>query len=191
MSKKSTEIMAEIVDLLSPLPSEDRHRVIQAALLLLGESAVPTIAKLKSGDAQHRGDGDGDGNDDGWSAKTRTWVRQNGLTRDIIDQVFHEKDGVFGVIVEPPGKSQREKSINAYILTGIATFLASGEPAFDDNSARDLCITSGCYSGTNHATYLKDRGNDFTGSKETGWSLTSPGLKRGAALLKGLSASSD
>jgi hypothetical protein len=186
MTKKPTEVMAAIVDLLSPLASEDRQRVIQAALLLLGESAVPAVAKAKFEAGENSDDEDW-----GLPAKARTWAKQNGLTQDMLEQVFHSKAGVFEVIAEPPGKSQREKTINAYLLTGIAKFLASGESTFDDQSARDLCTTSGCYSVTNHATYLKDRGNDFTGNRDTGWSLTSPGLKHSALIIKGLSVSGE
>lgn len=184
MTKKPTEITAAVVDLLTPLASEDRQRVIQAALVLLGEGATPAFSKARQETAQ----GDADGTDE-WPARARTWAKQNGLTPEMAEQVFHSRDGTFEVIAEPPGRSQREKTINAYVLTGIARFLASGEPSFDDKSARDLCTTSGCYSATNHATYLKARGNGFTGSRETGWSLTSPGLKQGAALIKELSAS--
>lgn len=64
--------------------------------------------------------------------------------------------------------------------------LASGEAKFTDKEARALCTSAGCYDGPNHASTLKARGNWFTGSKEKGWVLTAPGLKHGAALIKGL-----
>jgi hypothetical protein len=37
--------------------------------------------------------------------------------------------------------------------------------------------------------HIKERGNEFTGTKEKGWSLTAPGLKRGAALVKEMTKS--
>ncbi|HEY2033404.1 MAG TPA: hypothetical protein VGH02_06915 [Rhizomicrobium sp.] len=178
MTKKPAEIMSTMVDLLSPLPSEERQRIIQATLVLLGETPITTKKTAESSS-------ENEGEDLSWPPKAKAWSKQNGLTPDLIDQVFHGKDGAFEVIVEPPGRSQREKTINAYILTGIAKLLGTGETTFDDKSARELCVTAGCYSGTNHATYLKDRGNDFTGNREAGWTLTSPGLKHAAELIKG------
>lgn len=72
------------------------------------------------------------------------------------------------------------------MLVGIAKLLSSGDPSFDDKSARALCETSGCYDSANHAASLRDKGNEFTGTKDKGWTLTTPGLKRGAILIKEL-----
>lgn len=62
--------------------------------------------------------------------------------------------------------------------------------SFDDKSARAQCQSSGCYDHTNHATYMKDKGNDLAGSKDKGWSLTNPGLKAGAMLVKQIAQAS-
>lgn len=87
---------------------------------------------------------------------------------------------------EIPGKSDREKTINAYILTGVGHFLATGSTDFADSAARKTCTDAGCYGKGNHATYLKAKGSSFTGTKDSGWKLTSPGLKAGADLIKGI-----
>jgi hypothetical protein len=83
-----------------------------------------------------------------------------------------------------PGKSSKEQTISAYILKGVAQLLATGEPTFDDKSARKLCEDLGCYNGPNHAVYMNKMGNSITGSKDKGWKLTAPGLKKGADLIK-------
>ena len=44
----------------------------------------------------------------------------------------------------------------------------------------------GFFDGTNHMKYMKG-GNEFTGSKDKGWTLTAPGLKVGASLVTQLS----
>ena len=62
--------------------------------------------------------------------------------------------------------------------------VATGDSAFDDKSARALCKGSGCYSDANHSVYIKAKGNKLTGSKDSGWKLTAPGLKFGAELVK-------
>jgi hypothetical protein len=182
MAKTATEILTAIVDLLTPLASEERQRVIGAALVLLGEN-TPALSKNAA-----------DMNDDEsvtLPPKARQWVKQNGLTQDMLDQVFHLDNGAAEVLAEAPGKSQKEKTINAYILAGVSQFLINGESRFSDKLAREICSASGCFSSTNHATYLKDKGSDFTGTRESGWLLTSPGLKRGAALVKLIAGSQE
>jgi len=77
--------------------------------------------------------------------------------------------------------------LNVYVMAGIAKLLEAGDPSFDDKTARDLCKSAGCFDNTNHSKYLVDKGNEFAGSKDKGWVLTAPGLKRGAALVKEIS----
>jgi len=182
MGKKPAEITSTIVDLLEPLESSERQRIIVAAMTLLGESQVSPVAEKPSETERPA---------DGLPSKARAWAKQNGVSSEMLDEVFHIRDGVAEIIAEPPGKTQKDKTLNAYVLTGIAKFVSTGEPNFSDQEARDFCMTSGCYGSTNHATYLKDRGNDFSGNRDTGWSLTSPGLKKGAALIKTLAQPSE
>jgi len=174
---KITEIVAKIVDLLTPLKTDERQRVIQASLTLVGEgpnTSGQSVASSKS-----------DQDLGGLSSRAQTWMRQNGLTLEVLQQVFHIEDGKVEVIAsEVPGKGDKGKSLNAYILKGISQLLTSGDPSFDDKSARALCKEFGCYNDANHSVYMKDKGNEFAGSKEGGWKLTSPGLRRGAILLK-------
>ncbi len=184
--KKTTEIVTEIVELLTPIESAERLRVIQASLTLLGET-LPARALRVGGDS---GNGAEDGGNDMSTShpRARTWAKQNGVSQEELEQVFHLEDGNAQVIAgEIPGKSKKEKTLNAYVLTGLAKLLSTGSPAFDDKSARLLCESSGCYDQANHSSTIKDRGdrgNEFTGTKERGWSLTAPGLKRAALLVR-------
>jgi hypothetical protein len=182
MTKKSmTEIVGTVVDLLTPLPSEDRRRIIHAALTLLGEDAV---AKENVGQREQQQDSEGISD---LPPRARTWMRQNGLSIDQVFQVYHlDSNGVEIIASEIPGRNNREKVRNAYILQGIASLLQSGDARFDDVSARSLCESHGFFDGTNHMKYMKG-GNEFTGSKDRGWTLTAPGLKLGASLVAQLS----
>jgi len=87
MAKKSIfEIVETIVKELTPLESEERQRVIQASLTLLGEA--PTKIGMP---------GAGDGLDEVGAAgelpvRLRTWMKQNELSLEQIYQVFHIND---------------------------------------------------------------------------------------------------
>ena len=112
-------------------------------------------------------------------------MKQNSVSTEELDQVFHfNSDGSFDLL-NAPGKSKKQQTLNTYILTGLGKYLASGgDRGFDDATARQFCETIGCYDQANHAVHLKNRGPEFTGDKHKGWSLTNPGVKRGAALVK-------
>jgi hypothetical protein len=113
-------------------------------------------------------------------------MKKHDISEEELDQVFHfGEDGSF-VIHDVPGKSSREKTLATYALTGVGTFLTTNQRAFDDSTARGFCETIGCYDRTNHSKHLKEKHPEFTGDKSKGYSLTNPGLKRGAALVKEL-----
>jgi hypothetical protein len=180
MSKKgATQIVDMIVKELTPLESEERQRIIQASLTLLGE------APIKSGKrGVNESDDDGAAGGPGPSARSRVWMKQNGLSVEQVSQVFHiSTDDAEIIAHDVPGKTRRDKVRNAYILIGVARYLFSGDARFDDDTARVVCERYGFYDHTNHMKYMKG-GNEFTGSKEKGWILTAPGLKHGAAIVQ-------
>ncbi len=177
---KITEITAQLVDLLEPFDSIERQRIVQASMLLLGE--VTTFPKSENKPVE-----ESEGVENNFSSHAKIWMKQNHITVEDLQQIFHVADGKAEVITsEMPGKDQKAKTINAYILQGLANLLVSNESKFDDKSARGLCTKSGCYSAANHAVYIKAVGNKLAGSKDLGWTLTSPGLKYGAELVKTL-----
>ncbi len=177
---KITNIVEKIVEMLTPIASDERQRIIQASLVLLGEMAEDSKngkSKRKPGE-EETGD---------WSSRAQTWIKQNNLSMEELQQVFLIDQGNVEVIAsEIPGRGKKKQTYNAYILTGIAKLLSTGNPVFDDKSARALCKSSGCLDAANHASYLREKGNEFTGTKDKGWTLTAPGLKRGASLVKEL-----
>lgn len=185
----SLEAMTKIVEVLTPLASEERTRVVKAAMVMLGEE-VPKESK--------QGGGTGDAGDDtdagtltSLSPRARVWMKQNSLGEAELQQVFHiADDGVEVIAAQIPGKGKKEQTYNAYVLTGIGQLLSTGNPLFQDKQARSLCERSGCYDTNNHSYTIKNRGNEFTGTKEKGWTLTAPGLKRGANLIKELNGQS-
>ena len=184
---KLSKATTDMVKLLDPFSSEERQKIIHASMMLLGEKEV---ASVTGGGADHGGvkeerSAGEDGGGGELSARAAAWVRQNALTKDQLDHVFDIDGGAVTLIADKiPGKSLKDKTIAIYVLQGIVQLLATGEPTFDDNSARKLCADHGCYNATNHASYLKDIGNLITGSKNGGWKATTPGLKKGAEYVK-------
>jgi hypothetical protein len=191
--EKLSSIVGKIVDLLTPLTSEDRTRAISAARTILGETTPPPQERGRSGREHALGDDNGsDGTEVATNRQAKTWQRQNGLTSEQLAQVFHVADGVADVIAtDIPGKDKKAQTLNAYVLTGVAKLIAAGETTFADKDARDLCTKAGCYDIKNHSATIKDRGNWFTGGKDKGWTLTAPGLKHGAGLIKTLTSGKD
>lgn len=179
MTKSVTEVVAAIVKELTPLGAEERRRVIQASLVLLGDAPVAAAVPPTS-------EAEGEVADPGLSPRARAWTRQNGLSLEDLQQTFHLEGNDCQLIVsEIPGKANRDRVRNAYLLAGAARLIVTGEPKFDDREARDLCERFGFFDPTNHSKYVKG-GNEFTGSKEKGWTLTAPGLKQAAQLISEL-----
>jgi hypothetical protein len=183
MATDMKALVGGLYDLLEPVDPADRKKAIRAALTMLGEGGDAGL-----GDDQKKQRDDGD--DSSLPQKTRQWMQTYGITAAQLEQVFHVASGSAEVIAhEAPGANTKQKTINAYVLAGISQLLATGEARFDDKAARAVCKSMGCYNEGNHATYIKDKGNVVGGSKDAGWTLTGPGLKAGADLVKGLATS--
>jgi len=182
MTKVVTEVLARIVNELEPLNSDERLRVVRAALTLLGEDATTLVAERSARDDV------GSHGATQLPPRARMWMQQNDLSLDQLEQVFHLDEGAAQVIAsEIPGENNRERVRNAYLLTGVAQLLLTGEARFDDRSGRELCEASGFYDPTNHAKFFKS-GNELTGSRDKGWVVTSPGLKAAAKAIAEISS---
>ena len=185
MSKQTlkTNAIEKMVSLLEPLSSEERGRLVRSAFAFLGETE-PGAAQESSHQSEEQPRTN-------VGARAKSWLKQNSLSDQQIEQVFHLEEGNCSVIAtELAGKSKKEKTLSAYVLAGTASLLSTDNPNFDDKPARELCESSGCYDSTNHAKYLQQKGNWLTGSKDKGWTITGPGLSRAAAMVKELTSQS-
>lgn len=179
MNQKSlTETVAKVVHELTSFSSEDRHRIVAASMVLLGESAVRFTPEGVIDESNQ-------GQDVQLPAKARTWAQQHGLTLEQINQVFHFGDEGAEIIAQIPGATRKDQVRNAYVLCGIGRLLTNGETKFQDKIARSICESGGFLDSTNHMKYMK--GSEFTGSREKGWVLTAPGMNLGASLVSQLS----
>lgn len=184
--KKIMSAIEDVVGILAPLQSDERHRVIQGAFVVLreegGQNEAPNVLGAVDSAAAPSA----------LSSPAKLWMKQNGLTFDELLHVFDFSDGIANVISSHlSGKNNAEKAIKSYALTGLAGFLISGESNFADKDARALCEMFGCYDSTNHSKYMKDKSNYLVGSKDKGWKLTSPGLKYAATIVKELAGAVD
>lgn len=180
----SSGALTAVIRVLRPLSSEDRHRTVGAAMVFLGETAT---LKFVGGDAGATGVGAGDTGGD-YAPAAIKWMEQNQISAEELDMVFQFKgDGTFE-IHDAPGKSKKEKTLNTYVLTGLGAYIVKGGRNFTDSMARAYCETLGCLDRPNHATYLKEKGNEFSGDKTNGYALSNPGVRRGATLVKELAS---
>jgi hypothetical protein len=192
MAKKALGLPAvsnSIYELLEPLETADRLRAINAALTLLGDNSISDAGHKGKTNTSKRQDEDesGGGESGDISAKGRAWMRKYKVSDDQVAEVF-DLDGETAEVIadDVPGDNSKIKTINAYVVTGIAQYLKTGDVKFNDDAARAVCKHMGCLNETNHSKYMSARKNLFNGSKKAGWKLTAPGLKKGAELVAGI-----
>jgi hypothetical protein len=173
-----------IVDALQDLQSADRKRAVLGALHFLDEDWVPLPQKTgkaaaDTGTGRERPEANG-----AFSPSVQAWMDKNELTEEMVEQVFAFDNGRISIIGDVPGKGKREKSIAIYTLMGLGTFLQTGERLFQDDIAREACSTHSAYDQSNHAGTMREMRNEITGDKASGWTITMPGLKKGAAIVR-------
>lgn len=174
-----TQAVTNIIRELKDFSSEDRVRIVQASMTLLGEAPARLISDEEDAGSHREKKGE-------LPAKARNWMKHHGLTLDQVNQVFHFGDDGPEIIAAIPGTNRKDQVRNAYVLCGVGRLLAFGETKFDDKTARDVCEAGGFFDGTNHMKYMK--GSEFTGSRQKGWVLTAPGLNLGASLVAQLNS---
>ena len=174
-----------LVRVLKPLPSEERVRAVRAAMMYLGESIDFQPERRDAATPPRTGDRvvSSEINAD-YPKGVASWMKQNDLSPDEVDQMLQFKDDGSFDIHGVPGKTKKDQTLNTYIMTGVATFLVSGSREFDDDTARKFCQDIGCLDKPNHASILKDAGPEFSGDKSKGYTLSNVGVKKGAALVK-------
>jgi hypothetical protein len=184
---KLLDVVNAVVTALEPFDSDERKRIIKAALTVLGEdtpaAAAPAVEKPASNEEPFSS-----GMENIHPAAQR-WMKTYSITREELEQVFHIEAGGASVLnVQLPGTNKRTNSHYTYMLAAVAGLIGSGEAQVDDKSARALCGTLGCYDSPNHATTMEHIGNLMNGSKANGYKLTAPGQREAATLVKKIAA---
>jgi hypothetical protein len=187
-SKNPAELALEIYKLLFPHSSETRLRAVQSAMTSLGEIAVlpkESGAKGSGGSAQI----DGDFEDLNLGPKAMKWAQKNGISRAMLEEVFHFLDGRVEISASGvPGASRREMTVNCYLLSGLRGLLSGDVPSFDDSEAIYECKRTAAYDKNNHTTNRQAVGNKMSGNRPK-FTLTGPGEVAAAELVKQMTAS--
>lgn len=177
------EIAGKIFELLEPLDSDDRKRVVSGCMAMLGEDSIASNSRQVNIDTAEK-------EDPQFGRKAARWMKQNQLNLDHLEEVFHfHGDGTVEVLeIDVPGSNKRQKTLNAYLLVGAAALLANDTPTMSENEVVDFCKRVGCHDSSNHAGTRDMLGNRTTGSKQSGFTLTVPGQKEAADVIKSVSA---
>ncbi|HUB66441.1 MAG TPA: hypothetical protein VL981_03025 [Candidatus Methylacidiphilales bacterium] len=176
------DAVPKLVEILKSLTPEARGRAISSAMIVFGEPALAVGGGVKSTATPEIFV-----NGDGISGKALAWMKKSSITREELDHVYSiEKDSIEVIASKMPASSKRQQTVQAYLLSGLKSFLLTGDLAFTDKDSREVCQKVGCYDGPNHANYTKAFKNLLGGSKDSGWKLTNPGLTEAAKLIKSL-----
>jgi hypothetical protein len=176
--------MKTVLAALEPLEADERARVVAWAVQKLGVAGQQALRSNAKDDSSAAFESGQVGQTVPISSKGALWMRQNELTESQILDVFHFEDSGAEIILgEILGATIKDKVRNAYLLLGLSNYLINGTPTIGDKAARSACERFGIYDRTNHSKVFKGQ-NELTGSSTTGWTVTAPGLRRAAMLIK-------
>ncbi len=182
-----SKLLTQLIELLEPLATEERHRCINAALLFLGEDTVRTSSTRVDKQTADRSDA----GQEHFPADVLARMRQHGILPSHAVHVFEFRDSEAFKILAVPGRGKKPQTLAMYHLVGLGTYLQTNKREFTDVAARQYCKDYGCYDPANHAAYLDDKHPAFTGDKNSGWLLTVPGIKIAAAIVKEIAETAD
>lgn len=181
-----TEVTTALYSLLEPLASEDRAKCLRAALVLLGENAVPEMSGASAiSPAGTSAVVTFDESEGMLGPKLRRFLRQHRLMESQLHQIFHIAGETVELIAnEVPGNTKKERTINCYLLVGVRNLIEGDEAKFEDKEALEYCQLTGSYDKNNHTTNRQALSNRMSGDRRHGFSLTVPGLRAAAELIR-------
>jgi hypothetical protein len=122
---------------------------------------------------------------EGISPVARKWMRRSGLSGDQLSTLFSlGVDEIDLVAKSVPGKSRAERVRSVLLLLGIAAYLSSGAARVSDEKLREACGHYGAYDPTNFSKHIKAISAEASGSRESGYTLTSRGIAAATELIR-------
>ncbi|MCH8824169.1 MAG: hypothetical protein IH984_11760 [Planctomycetes bacterium] len=183
-------IHSQVFELMEPLESEDRHKIIASVMALLGEKPTSPTTQVV-GSTSYGGEDDLSFGDRKIGRAALRWIKQNQLDTNTIEQVFLiDQTSVEIIAAFVPGSTKKEQTCSAYLLTGIKALIDKDDSNFTDTEALSLCKLLGCYDKNNHSTNRSSLGNKVAGNRTSGFTLPQPGLKAAAEVVRQIAKNS-
>src|SRR5262249_21744810 len=124
------DVMTKVYALLKPLEPEDRRRVVESTFNLLGDKPMATH-RPPGGDESANGKTpsvEDDAEWKGFSVDAKRWAKRSGLSREALDEYFHDRGGTMSVINIPDSLSTKQaSSVACYLLQGLASYIQKGD----------------------------------------------------------------
>ncbi|HEV2270187.1 MAG TPA: hypothetical protein VGR92_12060 [Steroidobacteraceae bacterium] len=189
--KSPADLTLDLYKLLLPYSSDFRSKAVKAAMTLLGEaSALGEQGAVRERSSPQGGaEPAGDFAELPMGPKALRWAQKHGITRTMLEEVFHMSGGMDIIANSIPGSSRREMTVNCYLLTGIRGLLISDIPMLEESEAIAVCKRMTAYDKNNHTANRNAVGNRMSGSKPR-FTLTGPGEAAAAELIRRMTAAS-
>jgi hypothetical protein len=180
------DAVGRIFVVLEALSAEERRRALQAVLTMLGEGiAAPRTGLTAPSGLASASSPVAEETNLNLGPKASSWVSRYQLTAAELGTVFHIMNGQAEVIASgAPGTTKKERTVNCYLLAGIAALLTRDAADFTERDAIALCRHLSAYDRNNHPTNRHAVGSRMTGSREAGFSLTASGLSAAADVVR-------
>lgn len=176
--------LSKTIELLDPLDQADRVKVLRAAFSFFAEGSLSApelcdLDELSGGETlapeKH--------NEVSIGAqlpkRAQIWLEENHWPAGVFERLFFWNDEEYLFVgKEIQGKTDKDKTIGIYLISGLLGLFTTGKPSFEDKKAWDLCESYGVLNRSNHRRYLKDLTGLAVGDKKKGWTLTSRGLQK-------------
>jgi hypothetical protein len=126
---------------------------------------------------------------EGISPIAQKWMKRSGLTSSQLSALFSLGLEEIDLIAKSvPGKNKAERVRSVVLLLGIAGYLSSGVARVADDRLREACGHYKAYDVTNFTKHMKGIASQASGTRETGYTLTSRGLEAATDLIRQITA---
>jgi hypothetical protein len=199
--------ISEVYSTLKSLEPDAQLRVVKYVLeklkltLALEPNRAPMRESLRQEHREHEEESDSgahakreheEDDSDGISPLGLKWMRRNDLTVDDLSPIFSiGAEEIDLVVKKVPGDSKSKRMRSVFLLTGLASYLASGAPRFSHADVKQTCLHYDAFDAANFAQNFRGLAAEVSGSKETGYTLTARGLTAAAEIVKQLAGKAE
>jgi hypothetical protein len=115
------------------------------------------------------------------------WMRRNDLTSAQLSKIFSLGiDDIDLVAKKVDGNTKSKKMRSVLLLKGMAAYLGTGVARVTHEEVKEACLHYDAYDSANFARYLKGLSAEVSGSKGSGYTLTSRGITEATELIRDL-----